>query len=349
MRTTLDKMGAPLKTGARRAGEPLTTADVCFEVVKPATAARKCSFAELDAAPGESGPATAFVSHAWLYPFEWLVSALEAANLPADTFFWFDVAVVNQHVNADRGFDWWSSTFRQAVKTIGRTLLVLAPWRAPVPLTRAWCIWEIFCTVDTDTELRVLLPAAERDAFATALVDDFDSIVEVVCAVDVEKAEAHSDTDRDNIFAAVRETCGFHKLNVAAAGGLRGALALAGAQVLGERNAAGDEALGLAFKLAHLYLEQGKYDEAKAMYERVLASKERTLGADHPDTLATVNNLALVLSDQGKLDEASRRCTSGRSRARSGRSARTTPARWRPSATWRSSSRSRASSTRRRR
>ena len=35
----------------RRAGEPLTTADVCFEVVKPATAARKCSYAELDAAP----------------------------------------------------------------------------------------------------------------------------------------------------------------------------------------------------------------------------------------------------------------------------------------------------------
>ena len=143
----------------RRISEPLTTADVCFEVVKPATAARKCSYAELDAAPGESGLAMAFVSHAWLYPFEWLVSALEAANLPADTLFWMDVAVVNQHVNADRGFDWWSTTFRQAVKTIGRTLLVLAPWTAPVPLTRAWCIWEIFCTVDTDTELRVLLPA----------------------------------------------------------------------------------------------------------------------------------------------------------------------------------------------
>ena len=216
----------------RNAGEPLTTADVCFEVVKPATAARKCSYAELDAAPGESGPATAFVSHAWLYPFEWVVSALEAADLPADTLFWMDVAVVNQHTNATRGFEWWSSTFRQAVKTIGRTLLVLAPWRAPLPLGRAWCIWEIFCTVDTETELRVLLPAAERAAFATALVEDFDSIVKVVCAVDVEKAEAHDPADRDNIFAAVRGTCGFHALNVAAAGGLRGALALAVHRVL---------------------------------------------------------------------------------------------------------------------
>ena len=85
---------------------------------------------------------------------------------------------------------------------------------------------------------------------------------------------------------------------------MRGALAHAGAQVLDERNAAGDEALGLAFELAVLYDEQGKYDEAKAMHERVLAGKERTLGADHPDTLATVHSLATVLKQQGKLDEA---------------------------------------------
>ena len=38
--------------------------------------------AELDAAPGESGQATAFVSHAWSYPFDWLISALEEAGLP---------------------------------------------------------------------------------------------------------------------------------------------------------------------------------------------------------------------------------------------------------------------------
>ena len=29
----------------------------------------------------------------------WLVSALEAANLPPETKFWVDIAVVNQHVN----------------------------------------------------------------------------------------------------------------------------------------------------------------------------------------------------------------------------------------------------------
>ena len=44
---------------------------------------------------------------------------------------------------------------------------------------------------------------------------------------------------------------------------------------------------------------EGKYDEAKAMYERVLASRERTLGADHPETLKTANNLAKLLNKAG--------------------------------------------------
>ena len=49
MRTSLNADGELLRA-PRNAGELLTTADLCFEVVKPATAARQCSFAELDAA-----------------------------------------------------------------------------------------------------------------------------------------------------------------------------------------------------------------------------------------------------------------------------------------------------------
>ena len=35
-----------------------------------------------------------------------------------------------------------------------------------------------------------------------------------------------------------------------------------------------------------------------------LAAAQRVLGADHPDTLAAMNNLAATLSDQGELDRA---------------------------------------------
>ena len=54
-----------------------------------------------------------------------------------------------------------------------------------------------------------------------------------------------------------------------------------------------------ANNLACVLWDQGKLEEAKAMYERALAGQERALGADHPDTLQTVNNLADLLNDTG--------------------------------------------------
>ena len=40
------------------------------------------------------------------------------------------------------------------------------------------------------------------------------------------------------------------------------------------------------------------------MYERVLAEYERVLGADHPDTLNTRNNLAVAYDSVGRFGEA---------------------------------------------
>ncbi len=76
---------------------------------------------------------------------------------------------------------------------IGRTVLVLQPWHAPVPLTRSWCLvrtplragawlrhptaltahllqWEILSTIDGGVELHIALSPAQREAFQEALV-----------------------------------------------------------------------------------------------------------------------------------------------------------------------------------
>ena len=44
--------------------------------------------------------------------------------------------------------------------------------------------------------------------------------------------------------------------------------------------------------------------EAEGLHRRALEGGESQLGAQHPDTLVWVNNLALVLKRQGKLEEA---------------------------------------------
>ena len=65
------------------------------------------------------------------------------------------------------------------------------------------------------------------------------------------------------------------------------------------------------------YMEMalGKYCEAERLSRRALERSEKELGVQHPDTLTSVNFLAVVLQDQGKYDEAeklNRRALEGR-------------------------------------
>jgi hypothetical protein len=58
-----------------------------------------------------------------------------------------------------------------------------------------------------------------------------------------------------------------------------------------------------------------KYDEAEKLNRRALEENEKGLGAQHPDTLTSVSNLASVLRYQGRYDEAemlNRRALEGR-------------------------------------
>ena len=60
----------------------------------------------------------------------------------------------------------------------------------------------------------------------------------------------------------------------------------------------------LTVNLGDLYREHGRYDKSLKYYERALAGGENSLGVDHPDTLATVNNIASVFDNQGQYDKS---------------------------------------------
>jgi hypothetical protein len=51
---------------------------------------------------------------------------------------WFDIFTINQHNTVTGDFLWWSTTFKSAIRSFGRTAMVLAPWQDSIPLTRAW-------------------------------------------------------------------------------------------------------------------------------------------------------------------------------------------------------------------
>nr|WP_164689287.1 tetratricopeptide repeat protein [Herpetosiphon llansteffanensis] len=60
----------------------------------------------------------------------------------------------------------------------------------------------------------------------------------------------------------------------------------------------------LANSLGYFEDLRGAYAEAQPLYERALAITEAVLGAEHPDTAGSVNNLAFVLAQQGRYGEA---------------------------------------------
>ena len=60
----------------------------------------------------------------------------------------------------------------------------------------------------------------------------------------------------------------------------------------------------LLFNVAESQYILGKYEEAEAMHRQALDLRTEVLGAKHPSTLTSMNNLALVLRSQGKYEEA---------------------------------------------
>jgi Tetratricopeptide repeat len=46
------------------------------------------------------------------------------------------------------------------------------------------------------------------------------------------------------------------------------------------------------------------YEQAEDMHRQTVKLREKVLGREHPETLTSMNNLALVLSEQGEYEQA---------------------------------------------
>ena len=203
------------------ATEGLPTAAVSALAMAQVTSERRCSYAALlDPADASLvGEANVFVSHAWAMPFDALVAALRDtdASLRAREpelgvpYFWLDLLVNDQFLAPEREFAWWQTVFRENVRRIGRTVLVLE-WERPLPLVRIWCVWEMFCASQASAEaassagtegaaaettapraragLELAMPPASRLALETALIANFDSLAAKLCRIDLGSADA---------------------------------------------------------------------------------------------------------------------------------------------------------------
>ncbi|KAK7575344.1 hypothetical protein V3481_017307 [Fusarium oxysporum f. sp. vasinfectum] len=62
----------------------------------------------------------------------------------------------------------------------------------------------------------------------------------------------------------------------------------------------------IAFRAGRFLLYRGEYNTAEEVVRMSAEAREKALGKEHKDTLASMNNLALDLQGQGKYEEAAK-------------------------------------------
>ena len=262
--------------------------------------------------------ATIFVSHAWRYSNTRFFSCVCELDNTDGAHFWIDALTVNQF-HKQHGFDWWSKTFQKCIATIRKTVLILFPYTNPIPLTRAWCLFEIFCTHRAGIEFEVAMDKAETAAFHAALRDRSFKFEDWVAHIDLSKAEAGDDSDKANILAAVESDSlsgGIHGLNKRVIELLRQWLTeqvQSIAPVPSNDNYFAVLLSKARFLLSQGHGGQGSACEAEAVFRRLVQEAQNQQWPEI-QLLTAKGGLATALVDQGKLQEAElvyRQCVTG--------------------------------------
>ena len=249
---------------------------------------------------------TVFISHAWKYEFLHVLSALkDHFKDEPDTIIWFDLFSNNQHKASDLPYEWWQTVFKSSIKDFGHTVMAMSPWNNPIPYTRAWCIFKAYCTtLEPKSRFEIAMSAKEREKFIKDVVYDPEGIINTMLSViNAEKSTAFPPQNEDRILEVIRKEVGFYKINSLIFEQLREwVIGIAKKEL--EINQDEERHADLLHMLGMLYKGQGNYQASQPLLEEALEKRRATLGADHPDTLLSINNLAMLYYMQRKYDTA---------------------------------------------
>ena len=302
--------------GGRSVLDGLSTTDVNNLFQKPLTIHMKSSYCDylktIDV--NSVGEAQVFISHAWKYKFLDVVDTMRYhfRDNP-HIIIWFDLFSNNQHGAPDLDFYWWSTTFKSAIVKFNYTVMILSPWNNPIPLTRAWCLFEIYCTAECKCKFEVAISQADQENFLEAIQISASKNMDrrnamrplhaMLATIDVRKSESWNPDDKYRIFDAVERSVGFVGINKLVFERLRDWVIDAATISLQncsseENRATAQQSLGL------LCCYQARYDLAEPLLLDSLKIRERLVGEKHPDTITSYNDLAFVYQNTGRYEQA---------------------------------------------
>ena len=220
-----------------------------------------------------------------------------------------DLFIINQHHSADIDSSWLSS-LRACIDSIGQTVMVLTtPWRKARPLSRGWCLFELYCTIVTNSSFEVAMSKSQRDDFLSTL--SLESTREALSIIDSANSKFSVDADRKVIREALINEVGFTELNtMVSLTILNWIIATTEAVITATEQSDDDDdddddlKLQLMHSLGSIYQHYGRYKLAEKCLTDEYAHRLCNSDRNHPDTEASMFNLARLYIEQGTYDKA---------------------------------------------
>eukprot|EP00936_MAST-01D_sp_MAST-1D-sp1_P000585 g585.t1 len=208
-----------------------TAGDVCERHVKPMTAQTRVPLIAIlqagrdaDGAPWCGRP-THFISYAWSYPLLLLLDIIEqfeeehSAGAGRCNYYFLDQFSLNQHVFVSEHAN-QKQVQKQIVAALEgemtrsrHVLMCMHPWSEPVPLTRAWCLFELFVAIEADCKVTMCFGREDSDALYVAIANGHFSPEKAVGDIDAQNAGATKTSDKKLIIDMIAEKVGVDAFN----------------------------------------------------------------------------------------------------------------------------------------
>jgi len=162
------------------------------------------------------------LSWTWQYSVRTVVDTLvdwcDSKRLdPRQVFVWQCALCCNQYRVQERRvrgewepFETFRAIFEKRVKTIGHVLAILAPWKDPLYVKRAWCIFEFYVAATTPGVcLETVCASSEKQSMMSAIASGWLLEQGSTClwfTVDVRNATTTSPDDKNNILRCIDPT-----------------------------------------------------------------------------------------------------------------------------------------------
>ncbi|GBG32940.1 Kinesin light chain 3 [Hondaea fermentalgiana] len=305
--------------------EEWTMEDVAEYFVVPKTILRNCLF--LDTL-GLSRIGTPFQgTHVCISrqaKFDELMAALSAHFQGCDPqreFIWLDIFCAKQprlvgaqqRINpsiARRHEELITGRLHQAIARFSNHLVFMETWDTCTPLSRMWCVWEMYGAIKSSNNLQPLFAPGQDERFVEILCSakGLSSIHKTLANLDLAAAQSQSAKGRDMIVAAVHALDGgFASMNTALARVIRVWLADFAKDIIQRLRDVQGDSLGVAnvmHNAAWMLRDQSMFEEALPIFRSVLDICTKRLHAKHVNTVVALHSVASTLRDTGDVTGA---------------------------------------------